>query len=624
MASPTHWADGYIERRTTAARALAQVRPGQRVFVGSSCGEPQHLIRALANDYGRLADIEIVRLLSIEQDPKAGKDDKKALLNANIRSIYAGSGTAGLLAKQRAYHTPLNLSAVPRLFRSRLLPVNVALVQVAPPDDFGWLSLGVSVDITLAAALSADLVIAQVNSQMPRTMGRSFIHVQDVHFFVEHDEPLLNLPTPERHDATTAIGRLVGRLIDDGATLHLSPGVADSALLEALSDRRDLGIHTHFLTDGIMRLVQNGTVTNRRKTLDEGKLVVSSAIGSDNLYHFIDDNPSIEFHPSDYVNNPAVIAQHHRMTSLEVAMCISLTGQVAADALSYNNFCGVTGMVDFLRGASQADEGKAIIVMPSTRSQGTESRIVPTLGRIPAVVPRSDVHYVVTEYGSVNLFGKNLQERALAMISIAHPDFRETLFRQAKESGLLEAGSTLKESIQGVYPAHLEENVTIDGQHVTIRPAKPVDRRRIQEHFYGLARKDVVSRFMYDKRQFRHDEVEDLSQIDYVQTFTIVALVGEFGFGKVIALGEYQRVPSRNIAEVAFSVMQEWQGHGLGRRLIFKLTEAARENGLEGLAAYTSPDNRPMIRLFQSLPFAVKTELDEDVLVLSCRFSKPI
>jgi acyl-CoA hydrolase/GNAT superfamily N-acetyltransferase len=624
MANLGYWADSYVEKRRSAQEAIGLIRPGKRVFIGSSCGEPQHLVRALSVVSNCFTDLEIVRLLTLESSPLTLIADKTQCQNLNIRSFYLGSASAKHIAQNKRFITPINLSAIPRLFKSRRLPIHVALVQVSAPDDFGWMSLGISVDITLAAALSADLVIAQVNSRMPRILGRSFIHVNDVDVIVEHDEDVLTIGRVPDMDSANTIGRLIARLIEDGSTIEISLGATPQATLLALSDKNDLGIHTQYITDGMMRLVSEGVITNRKKGFNDGKLVASSAIGTQNLYEFLDDNPSIEFYPSDYVNDPNIISRHNKMVSMNVAMAMDLTGQVAADALPFNHFSGVTGMVDFMRGAAQSEGGKAILLLPATAEQGTKSRIVPALGDTAVVVPRGDVHYVVTEYGAVNLFGKSLQERAMAMISIAHPDFREELFSQAKEMGLLGAERTLKESVHGIYPVKLEEIIEVDGEEITIRPSKPVDERRIQEHFYTLDKADVVSRFFHEKTSFLRGDVESMYAIDYVNDLTILALVGEFGFGKVVAVGEYLLDPASNMAEVAFSVSREYQGKRLGRILIRKLAEAARENGISGLMAYTSPQNQGMIRLFNYLPYKIKTIFDGDMLVLSCKFDTPV
>jgi GNAT superfamily N-acetyltransferase len=351
--------------------------------------------------------------------------------------------------------------------------------------------------------------------------------------------------------------------------------------------------------------------------------VASSAIGSQNLYRFLDDNPSIEFQPSDYVNDPAVISGHNRMVSMDVAMAMDLTGQVAADALLYNHFTGVTGMLDFVRGATAAPGGKSIMMLPSTRRNGTRSRIVPLLGDTAVVVPRGDVHYVVTEYGAVNLFGKNLQERAMALIGLAHPDFRDELFQSARSMGLLSPKRTLVESIHGIYPRKLEETIEITGEKVTLRPARPVDARRIQEHFYNLDKEDVVSRFFHEKTTFLQDEIEEVSHVDYVKALTVIALVGEFGFWEVIAVGQYLLESAENMAEVAFSVARPWQGRGLGKILIRKLADAARENGISGLMAFTTVGNQAMIQLFEALPYRVHTTVENEVVELRCRFDEP-
>ena len=623
MAVSIYWADNYVEKRCSGKKAIGLIRSGQRVFIGSSCGEPQYLVRELAEAADTFTDIEIVRLLSLESTPLTLIADETRDQSFNIRSFYLGSAKTKSLAKNMRFITPMNLSAVPRLFETRRLPIHVALIQVSPPDDFGWMSLGISVDITLAAAISADLVIAQVNSRMPRVLGRSFIHVNDVDAIVEHEEALLTVGELPELDAANLIGRLVERLVDDGSTIQFSPGTTPQATLLALSDKNDIGVHTQYLTTDIMRLVSMGVITNRKKGFNNGKLVASSAIGTKNLYEFLDDNPAIEFHPSDYVNDPGVISRHNKMVSMNVPMAMDLTGQVAADALSYNHFSGVTGMLDFIRGASRSEGGKSILMLTSTSADGKKSRIVSMLKDTAIVVPRGDVQYVVTEYGAVNLFGKSLQERAMAMISIAHPDFREELFFEARKMGLLGAERSLSESLHGIYPIKLEETREIAGESITIRPAKPVDERRIQEHFYNLDKDDIYSRFFQARSRFVRDDLESMFHIDYIKNLTLLAVVGEFGFGKVVAVGEYLLDPARNIAEIAFSVSKEWQGRRLGKIILRKLSEAARENGISGLVAYTLPRNQGMLKLFKGLPYKTTTEYDGEVVELTCMFDAP-
>ncbi len=622
MTKAIYWADHYAEIKRTGQEAVKLIRPGKRVFIGSSCGEPQHLVKKLCEASVSFTDLEIVRLMTLESTPLTLIANKTKCQRMNIRSFYLGSAALNIFAGNMRFITPINLSAVPFLFKNRQLPIHVALIQVSPPDDFGWMSLGISVDITLAAAMSADLVIAQVNYKMPRVLGRSFIHVNDVDVVVEYEEDLLTIGKAKESESANLIGRHIARLVDDGSTIEIGIGATPQATLLALSNKNDLGVHTQYLTNSIMDLVSKGVITNRKKGFNEGKLVASSAIGTSYLYEFLDDNPAIEFHPSDYVNDCSIISCHHRMVSMDMATAIDLTGQVAADTLSYDYFSGVSGMLDFIRGAARSKGGKSILMLPATSMRGKKSRIVSRLSDMAVVVPRGDVQYVVTEYGVVNLFGKSFQERAMAMISIAHPDFRDELFFEAKQMGLLSAERELKKSIHGVYPLDLEETIEIEGEPITIRPAKPVDERRIQEHFYNQKKSDIISRFFHEKTSFVREEAEGMSQIDYIKDLTIIAVVGESGFRRVIAIGEYLLDEAKNVAEIAFSVNRKYQGKGLGRILMRKLSEAARENGITGFIAYTSPQNQAMIMLCKSLPYKITTIFDGDVLSLSCRFDE--
>jgi acyl-CoA hydrolase/RimJ/RimL family protein N-acetyltransferase len=622
MAKSLYWADNYIEKQRDANNAVRVIRPGQRVFIGSACGEPQELVRALADQSQHLTGLEIVRMLSSESAPLTEIANRTHELNMSVRHFYLGSAGSENFSHNIRFITPMNISDVPTLFKSRMLPINVALIQVSPPDDFGWMSLGISVDITRAAAYSADLVIAQVNPRMPRIMGQSFIHVNDVQIIVEHEEDLLTIAPALQSDVASLIGKQISRLIEDGSTLQVGLDAASQATVQALGDKNDLGLHSQYLTNDIMQLYALGVINNRKKGLNEGKLVASAALGNKDLYEFLHDNPAIEFHPSDYVNDPFVIAQHNRMVSMNVAKAVSLTGQVTAEAMAHTHYAGISGIGDFVRGARRSPGGKSIIMLPSTTPDGNKSRIIPTMGNDPVVVTRGDVHYVATEFGVVNLFGKSIQERVIAMISLAHPDFRDELFHAAREKGFIGAERTLGEAAKAVYPVNLEEVVAIKGQQVTIRPAKPVDERRIQEHYYNLDKNDIYLRFFHEKTSFAPSEMEDKSQIDYIHDLTLIGVVGEAGFGKVVAVGEYILLVDSNMAEVAFSVSKAFQGKGLGRIFLRKLADAARQHGIAGLIAYTASHNQGMIRLFKSLPYKVKTTFDGEALTLTCRFDQ--
>lgn len=623
MTLSMYWADNYIEKKKNAVEAIKMIRSGQRVFIGSACGEPQELVRVLSKAANRTSGLEIVRMLSMETTSLTAIANQTQDHSLTVRTIYLGSARGEeTITRNMRFITPMNMSDVPGLFKAQKLPIHVALIQVTPPDDFGWMSLGISVDVTLAAATSAEFVIAQVNSKMPRALGQSFIHVNDVDVIVEHEEDILAVGPRQSSDIAARIGQHIARLIEDDSTLQIGLDAASQATLQALGNKKNLGIHSQYLTDDIMHLYAKGVITNRKKGFNEGKLVASAAIGTRSLYDFIDDNPAVDFRPSDYVNDPFIISRHHRMVSMNVAKTIDLTGQVAAEASAQTFYAGVSGIADFVRGARRAPGGKSILMLFSTSEDGKSSNIVPMLKDMAVVVPRGDVHYVCTEYGVVNLFGKSLQERVVAMIEIAHPDFREPLFEDAKKAGMIGHERSLGEAVKGIYPVRLEETITFEDEEVTIRPAKPVDERRIQEHYYGLDKEDIFSRFFHEKTSFARKEVASKSQIDYVKDLTLVAVVGEFGFGRVVAVGESMLLMDNNMAEVAFSVNRKYQNKGLSRRIIRKLADAARENGLAGLVAYTAPHNQAMIRLFKTLPYKVKSSYDGEGVYLQCRFDE--
>jgi RimJ/RimL family protein N-acetyltransferase len=482
-------------------------------------------------------------------------------------------------------------------------------------------SLGISVDVTLAAAQSADRVIAQVNPRMPRIPGHSFIHINDIDVIVEQEEELLSAYELPAYESSAELAALTANLVDDRSTIQLGLAELTGALARALDQKNDLGIHTEIVTDDLMDLIAKGVATNKYKGLNEGKLLASGAIGSKKLYAYLDNNVAVEFRPSDYVNHPAIVSRNNQMVAINFARTMDLTGQVYADALPQNHFSGVTGMLDFVMGATMSAAGKSIIVIPARSIDGRTSRIIFKADVGSIVIPKGYVSYVVSEFGSVNLFGKNIEERAMAMISLAHPDFRDELFHNAQESGLIDRNRTLNESLFGVYPARMEETRQYNSQQVTFRPAKAVDDRQIQEHFYNLDEEDVRARFFGLRKSFFREDVEDMFQVDYINSVSIVAVTGEVGFEKIIGLGVYVREQG-TIAEIAFSVSTDWQGKGIASVLLEKIAEAALENGFTSLVAYTLSSNEGMIKLFKKLPYRVETAIRDDALVLTCNFEK--
>lgn len=432
------WLQRYRERVVSPEEAVRVIQPGQRVFLTGNCSTPQKLLAALVEYAPELHDVEIVQILTVGPAAYVQPGMEKHL---RVNTMFISDNVRQAVNEGRADFTPIRLGEIPYLFLSGRMPLDVALIQVSPPDEHGFCSFGIEVGVTKPAAESARIVIAEVNEQMPRTLGDSFIHISRIHYLVPVDYPLPEVRMGEPNEVARQIAAHIADLIEDGSTLQMGIGAIPDAVLTFLRDKRDLGVHTELFSDGVIDLVQQGVITNARKTLHPGKIVAGFVLGTRRLYEFIDDNPIIELHPSHYVNDPYVIAQNEKMVAINSAIEVDLTGQVCADSIGTRLYSGVGGQLDFIYGASRSKGGKPIIALPSTVTlrDGTRlSRIVPTLKPGAGVVTsRYHVHYVATEYGVVNLYGKSIRERAKLLISIAHPDFRDELTYQARKLNYL-------------------------------------------------------------------------------------------------------------------------------------------------------------------------------------------
>jgi 4-hydroxybutyrate CoA-transferase len=418
-------------REMTAEEAVELIESNHRVYIGGGCGVPLPLLQALVARASELRNVEIIHMLTAGEDPTTAPD-----LAASFRhnALFIGHNTRRAVNEGRADFTPIFLSEIPKLFRKGILPLDVAMIQVSPPDRHGFCSLGVEVGCTLPAARTARIVIAEVNARMPRTLGDSFIHVSRLTAMVETDRPLLELPQGETNGVAQAIGRHIAELIPDGATLQLGIGAIPDAVLSNLRGKRHLGIHTELFSDGVIDLVESGVIDGELKTIHQGKVVAGFILGSQRCFDWAHNNAMVEMHPTDYVNDPFVIAQHKNMVAVNSALQVDLTGQVCADSIGTRLYSGVGGQLDFIRGASRSEGGIPIIAISSTARDGTISRIVPTLDPGAGVVTtRYDVHFVVTEYGVADLYGRTLAQRARALINVAHPAFRDQLTEAAKK-----------------------------------------------------------------------------------------------------------------------------------------------------------------------------------------------
>lgn len=427
-----NWSKIYEQRLTTAENAVKMIRSGMRVFLTGNCSVPQVVLKALVERAPDLEDVEIVQVLTVGNADYVKPGMEKHL---RVNTLFISDNVRSAVNEGRADFTPCHLSQIPRLFSEEVIPLDAALIQVSPPDEHGFCSYGVEVGVTKTAAQSASVVIAEINPNMPRTLGDAFIHISKIQYAIPVDYKLPELAMGEPTELSKKIGQNVAALIDNGATLQMGIGAIPDGVLYYLRDKRHLGIHTELFSDGVIGLYEAGIITNERKTLHPGKMVAGFLLGTQRLYDFVDNNPVVELHPTEYINDPFIIAQNEKMTSINSAIEVDLTGQVCADSIGSRMYSGTGGQVDFVRGAARSKGGKAIIALPSsvTNSKGeTFSRIVSTLKNGAGVVTtRNDVQYIVTEFGVAELRGKSIRQRARALIDIAHPDQRAQLEEEA-------------------------------------------------------------------------------------------------------------------------------------------------------------------------------------------------
>lgn len=617
------WKEKYAYLIKSSKESMKMIRPGDSIFIGTGCGQPQYLVQALVDHSEHVYDAHIIHLLTMGTAPYV---DEKYRDKFKMNSFFIAENVREAFERGFGDYTPIFLSDIPRQFESGRIPLDVALISVTPPDVNGLCSLGVSVDIVKTAAANANYVIAQVNQNMPRTMGSSFIHVNNIDVMVPYDEPVIAVEPDASTEVLRSIGRNLARLVEDGSTIECGIGRIPQAMAEFLHDKKDLGIHTEMFGDWIIELIECGAVTCSKKTINHGKVVASFCMGSQKLYEYIDNNPLFEFHPTEYVNDPFVIAQHDKMVGINVGLEIDLTGQVCSDSLGHKFYSGIGGQVDFIRGCARSRGGKPIIAMPSTAKGDTVSRIVSTLTEGAGVVTtRGDVHYVVTEYGIAYLHGKSIRERVLSLINIAHPKFRKELIQAAKSQHYIHPDQIEMEWEKVHYPQELERYVTLkNGTEIFFRPVKPTDESSLSEMLYSLSTDSVKKRYFTHTKTFPHKDVQKLTNIDYDQNLAIVALVpGPEGTEEIVAIAQYFLDPKTQVAEVAFIVQDEWQDMGMGAVLLDYLTVTAKDHGVKTFYATVLPINKAMLAIFYNSGYSVSTEFDGDSYSIKYDLSKP-
>jgi len=613
----------YESRLMSVDAAFQRLRPGRRIFIGTACAEPQFLVRNLTRFPTQIADSEVLHLLSMGGSPVT---DPKFRDMFRLNTFFIGRSARDAVARGDADYTPIFLSEIPKLVKTRRLRVHVALVQVTPPDAFGNCSLGVSVETVKAAVEQADYVVAQVNARMPRTLGDSFVSVEHLDAIVEHDEEILELPRTDPEEEAERIGFYVSRLVPNGATIQAGIGAIPDAVLRHLKDKRDLGVHSEMFSDGLIELYEAGVITNARKSFHPGKVIAAFCMGSRHVYDTIDNNPTFEFYPTDVVSDPRSIAMNDNMVAINSALEIDLTGQVCADSLGTRFYSGIGGQADFIRGATLARNGKPIIALPSTARNGEVSRIVPILAPGAGVVTtRGDVHYVVTEWGIAYLHAKNIRERALALINVAHPKFRPWLLAEAKKLTYVYGDQQLPPEGGTMYPEHYRWTYALrDGRTTDVRPLKPNDEERLRIFFYGLTEQDVYYRFMGAVRTLPHTRAQPLVVLDYEEKFAIAATVGDESDEEFVGVARWFLDRGSNFAEVAFTVLPEWQGQGLGTYLLARLIEVAEQKGITGFTAEVLAANRKMLNVFFKSGYEVRSKVEDGVTTLSFSFDRKV
>ncbi len=607
-------------RLVSADEAIEAINKGNRVFVGSACATPRALLHALETTERALSDLTLVHFLNGGEIPVTPNGPRSRYRH---RVLFVGQDDRSMVATDRADYVPISLPQAAQLFRMGRYPLDVALVQVSSPDEAGYCSLGVSADLTWTAIQTARRVIAEINPNMPRPKGPARVSIDEFDHIVEVDSPVIEYLHPEVGDVARQIARYVARIIDDGSTLQIGLGKVPNEMLRYLANRTDLGIHSDVITEPLVDLVERGVVTGAHKSLDRDKVVASYCMGTRRLYDLIDDNEQFELRPIEDVADPSLIARHYKMVSVSQAFAVDLTGQICADQYQGEFYGGVSCQPQFLQGAAASPDGKAIVCLASLNEQG-QSRIRPMLHEGEGVtIARSDVHYLVTEYGIAYLFGKSIHERALAIIGIAHPDFRDELIKQARDLSFVGQKEALKSKTQ--YPDDEERTLTLhDGSEVLLRPAKASDLESMRALFHSLTTEDVTTRFFTNLQSFSDSKAQHLCNVSYEDEMSFVAVIGEdFENETVIGNACYYLDNSTGLADVAYMVHPDWQKKGLGTALQRRLIEYAKVKSLRGFTADVLLKNEKMLAVFEKAGLHVNKQVSAGVVEVVMTFDPP-
>ncbi len=606
----------YKKKIIDVEQYLSLFNNGTTVFIHTGAGEPVFLVDLLGKL--DLDDLDIFQLYSI----RSGENSKKKLFQTyKFKHFFVSEEFRKATNYGLVDYIPINLSLIPSLFNLHRIHIDVALIQTSLPDNNGFLSLGTNIDITLAAVKNAVKVVAQINPNMPRTMGNSFVHINEIDYIIEREEELLEVREPDISERALRAAENASTLVVNEDTLQIGYGKTSQAVLRFLYGKKGLGIHSEIFYDELIDLVRENVITSKYKTINKNRITVSFVHGGKRSYDFINNNPFVQFYPVDYTNNPLVILKHKKMVSINSALEVDLLGQVNAESLSYRMYTGVGGFLDFNFGTIYSETGKSIIVMPSLTSDEKKSRIVSEIKEGYGVtLSKANVHYIVTEFGLAYLFGKTLRERALALISVAHPDYREELYEYARNKGILPSDQIFP--LYGSnYPNQYETTfITKTGKELLVRPLKSDDEDKLRSLLYSYSADKLYQRFFCFIKDFRHEKTQCMVNINYEFDMALGCFYGNSE--ELIATAGYFYDSAEHTGEVAFMVKPDFCKEGIATFLHNYLIKIGKERGLRGFKAYVLRTNKPMLSIFYKSGYHInsKSSLDINIFELDLLF----
>jgi acyl-CoA hydrolase/GNAT superfamily N-acetyltransferase len=612
------WQDKYASKLISPKVAAQKIRNGDRIYVGSMCSEPKTILRGLEQSF--VQDVELVQFIAGPEATRLAAGDGERF---RMKTFFVGGGHGESSQIAEYNYVPLYHSQIPSFFRSRRIPIDVAIIQVAEPDRFGRFSLGISVDFSVAAAESARIVIAQVNPLMPRTHGDTFISVDRIDYLVDAAEPLGELPEEPLGEREKTISAYCSELIEDGSIVEFGFAGISRGLMDFLKHHRHLGIHTEIFSDPLIDLIESGVIDNSTKKLFRGKSLATTCMGTRRLYDFVHDNPVVEFYPSDTLLDPTMIASHDRMTAVNVALQVDLRGQIRQGNPAWTAVEGAGGESDFMRGANLSKGGRSIICLRSTSPSG-KSNITPTFGPMASVIMnRGDANFVITEYGIAYLGGRSIRERAMALIEIAHPDHREDLMKSAREMGYVFPNQVYYR----ICSPELRRRVRtarafkggIKGQ---IRVVKSTDESMLRDLFYNLSEESVYFRYFTTRRSMPHKNLVQYVNVTEEDGLSIVVTVGPREERRIIGEARYMINPGDPYPDVAFMVDENYRGRGIASALLHYLIDIAKESGILGFRAEVLISNPSMMKVFERLPYVLHKKTEDNMISLTFHFDE--